>query len=337
MNHIPSIFFLKVILVTLLLSASCGGKKERNHSIDISGIEIDPVSIARYEQALFAINPNAMRDGLKRIATEFPVFLGVDLDDSLNIFQLHQFVTDPVNRSLFEMVSETYPDLTRFEEEFYTAFKHFRFHFPSLELPSIASYVSGLIYEMPVQFFDNKMIVALDMYLGEGVEHYRRFGIPLYRIQRMTDEHLVRDGMYELYYYHFLERPGNNVLERMISKGKHLYFLDAMLPGTPDHIKIGFPEDKLRWCFANESNVWAFMVQNELLYASDVVTMRRFFTDGPFTSQFSAESPARIGEWVGWQIVRSYMNNNRNVTLSELIMEEDFRMIFDKSRYRPSR
>ncbi len=337
MNNIPSIFSLNIILITVLLFTSCGGQKQRNHAIDTSGMSIDPVTISRYEQALFAINPDSMRDGLKRIAPDFPVFLGVDLDDSLNVFQLHQFVTDPVNLSLFEMVSETYPDLTRFEDDFYEAFKHFRYHFPDLELPVIATYVSGLIYELPVQFFDNKMIVALDMYLGEGIEHYRRFGIPLYRIQRMTDAHLVRDGMFELYYYHFLERPGSNVLERMISKGKHLYFLDAMLPGTPDHIKIGYPEDKLKWCFANESNIWAFMIQNELLYASDVATMRRFFTDGPFTSQFSHESPARIGEWVGWQIVRSYMNNNRNVTLGELILEEDFRMIFDKSRYRPSR
>lgn len=326
-----------VLPVGVLMMISCAGNSGRNLDIDTRDINIQPVEIERYEQALFSLNPDSMKEGLKEIAPDFPVFLNVDLDDTLNIYQLHQFVAEPVNRQLYEMVTEKYPDLSGYEQDFAAAFKRFRYYFPEKELPEISTYVSGLIYELPVQFFDNNMIIALDMYLGADQDVYRRYGIPLYRIERMNSEHIIKDGIYELYYNHFLELPGDNVLQRMIARGKHLYFLDAMLPNTPDHIKIGYPAEKLEWCRSNESNIWAFMVQNELLFATDVLTIRKFFTDGPFTSQFSGESPARIGEWLGWQIIRSYMNHNRQVTLQELIENDDAQMIFSASRYRPGR
>jgi hypothetical protein len=338
MNILQRIYlFLVMLIIVALMLFSCGRTSNRNLDIDTRNVSIQPVDIARYEQALFSINPGSMKAGLKKIAADFPVFLNVDVDDTLNIYQLHQFVTEPVNRELYEMVMEKYPDLTEYEQGFSDAFKRFRYYFPEKELPEISTYVSGLIYELPVQFFDNNMIIALDMYLGADHDIYRQYGIPLYRIARMNSDHIVKDGMYELYYNHFLELPGENVLQRMIAKGKHLYFLDAMLPNTPDHIKIGYPAEKLEWCRSNESNIWAFMVQNELLFASDALTIRKFFTDGPFTSQFTGESPARIGEWVGWQIVRSYMNHNRQVTLQELTENDDAQMIFSKSRYRPER
>ncbi len=70
------------------------------------------------------------------------------------------------------------------------------------------------------------------------------------------------------------------MLEKMISNGKHLYFVDAMLPDVPDYIKIGYPPEKLEWCIANESNIWAFIIQNELLYSGEAGTLRKFLLTG---------------------------------------------------------
>jgi len=330
------LFFLIALLVIYLLTA-CKSDKERDLHVDVSKIVVDDVNIRRYEQALFTIHPDTLQAGLKAIAPQFPVFLDVDLDDTLNIIQLRNFVTDPVNIDLYEKVSEKYADLQLIENEFSDAFRHFLYYFPDKEITAITSYVSGLMYELPVQFFDKQMIIALDMYLGDDPEIYRKFRFPLYRIERMRREYIVRDGIYDFYYYHFIKKPGENFLEKAISNGKQLYFMDAVMPDLPDHIKIGFPEEKLQWCFENEQNIWAFLVQNDLLYASDAVTLRKFFADGPFTSQFGQQSPARIGEWIGWQIVRSYMNNNRKITLRELIENDDFQSLFKASAYKPER
>jgi len=328
--------FPHFLLVLLLIGlASCNNSAKRDLDIDTDKIELAPVKIKRYEKALFTINPNNMKPGLKAIATDFPVFLGVDLDDTLNIIQLNQFVTNPLNQVLYDSTLSIYPDLDFLENELCLSFKRFKYYFPETNIPDVFTYVSGLLYEMPVQFFNDDMIIALDMYLGKDLEAYRKVGISLYQINNMNRSHITRDAMYELYFYHFAEKPGKDFLQMMINKGKHLYFLDAMMPRTNDEIKIGYTAEKLDWCWENESNIWAFIIENDLLYSSEINVKRKFFVDGPFTSDFSSSSPARIGEWMGWQVVKAYMNNNAEITLQQLFNENDVQTILKHSGYKP--
>ena len=325
-------FFLVIIFFSL---ASCNNSAKRDLDIDTDKIEIEPTDVKRYEKALFAINPNNLKPGLKSIAADFPVFLGADLDDTLNIIQLNQFVTNPLNQMLYDSVISIYPDLDFLGDELTQAFKRFRYYFPETTIPDVFTYVSGLLYEMPVQFFNDDMIIALDMYLGEDLEAYRKMGLPLYQINNMNRNHITSDAMYEVYFYNFAEKPGKDFLQMMINKGKHLYFLDAMMPKTNDEIKIGYTPEKLDWCRENESNIWAFIIENDLLYSSEINIKRKFFVDGPFTSDFSSDSPARIGEWMGWQVVRAYMNNNPEVPLKQLFEENDAQTILKQSGYKP--
>lgn len=317
-----------------MILTSCNTHNGHKQDVDVSGIDLPEIEILRFEKALFGIPPDSLQLGLKHIQPDFPVFLNADLDDTLNIIQLHKFVTDPLNIKLFDSTVAIYPDLNFLESGLTSGFKHFRYYFPDKPVPDVFTYVSGLLYELPVQFFNDDMIIALDMYLGE-LEEYRRMRIPLYQVKKMNREYVVRDAMHELFFYHFALKPGKDFLQMMINRGKHLYFLDAMMPKTPDYIKIEYPEEKLRWCFQNEKNIWSFIIENEVLYDSDAGINRRFFVDGPFTSEFSSDSPARLGEWIGWQVVRAYMENNPTVTLQQLIDEQDAQIILSKSGYKP--
>jgi uncharacterized protein YjaZ len=51
--------------------------------------------------------------------------------------------------------------------------------------------------------------------------------------------------------------------------------------------------------------------------------------------EIDRESPGRIGQWLGWQIVKSYMENN-DVTLDQLLKTEPT-VIFNKSKYKPKK
>ena len=57
--------------------------------------------------------------------------------------------------------------------------------------------------------------------------------------------------------------------------------------------------------------------------------------DGPFTKGFDADAPARLGEWVGWQIVSAYMEKNKEVSLKELLQINDSQKILNQSGYKP--
>jgi hypothetical protein len=57
--------------------------------------------------------------------------------------------------------------------------------------------------------------------------------------------------------------------------------------------------------------------------------------DAPFTATISQESPGRLGTWVGWQIIKSYMDENTDVSLQQLMKTTDYQLILNKSGYQP--
>ena len=57
--------------------------------------------------------------------------------------------------------------------------------------------------------------------------------------------------------------------------------------------------------------------------------------EGPFTAEVTQDSPGRLGLWVGWQIVKSYMHHNQDITIHDLINEGDAQKILEQSFYKP--
>jgi hypothetical protein len=81
--------------------------------------------------------------------------------------------------------------------------------------------------------------------------------------------------------------------------------------------------------------MWTFLAEHKLLFTTDRMSIKRFIDDGPYTSAFTDQSPGRTGAWIGWQIVRSYMKQNKEVTLAELMAKDDFQEILNQSGYQP--
>jgi hypothetical protein len=174
------------------------------------------------------------------------------------------------------------------------------------------------------------------MYLGADYTPYAEARIPRYRSRRATPEHLLRDVMIEAANSIPKNYPEENILlDQIIEKGKVMYFLDATLPEVHDTIKIGYTTEQLGWCEDNERNLWAFLIENELLFSSDYERTHKLIIDGPFTSYFPDGSPGRTGWWVGWQIVHSFMENNPDVSLPQLMQELTARQVLDNSGYNP--
>ena len=45
-------------------------------------------------------------------------------------------------------------------------------------------------------------------------------------------------------------------------------------------------------------------------------------------------SPGNIGQWIGWQIVKAYVEKNTSLKPEE-VMRTDAKKIFDEARYKP--
>ena len=121
----------------------------------------------------------------------------------------------------------------------------------------------------------------------------------------------------------------------MISEGKVLYFLDKVLPDVDDNIKIRYSKEQMKWAEENEGNIWTYFIQNNLLYEKDLNRFHNFVDEAPKTNAFKDSAP-RTTEFIGWQIVRKYMENN-NCSMKELFANTDSQSILQASKYKPQK
>ncbi|MFO8129197.1 MAG: hypothetical protein R6T99_04760 [Bacteroidales bacterium] len=317
--------------IVMLFFSACSSETD----VDLSEVDIEPVRIRRYGKDLFAIDPGRVKEGLDQLADEYRIFIGDAYEDTLNLIQIREYVTDPFLLELYEATMKEYPDVDFLEKKLTRAFTYHKYYFPREKLPAVFTYISGVDATYPVRYTDTVMIIGLDCYLGKDFTPYKRLRIPEYQAKRMTREYIPRDCMKEMATMNFTpESQGDRLIDIMIAGGKIHYFLEKILPGTPEHILMGYTPGKLAWCENNEGKIWAFLIENQLLFVSDPSKINKLVQDGPFTSFFSRESPAKTGIWTGWQIVRKYMDRN-DVTLPELMNNHNAQEILNRSGYKP--
>lgn len=339
-TFVLTFFIMKNLIITfclsILLLSGCNFDKYPFPQADIEIENVEPIEVRRYGKALFELDTADFQAGLKSIQDEFALFLAADLDDTANLNQLYNYVTDTQLIRIYKAVMEVYPDLYGFEEQLSEAVARHQHYFPNEQVPVGYTYISDLYFESPVIKRGSDIVIAIDVYLGKDFPLYKFLGLPMYKIRCMTPENMMVDVMKAVYFEDVATgQKQRTLLDRMVESGKMLAYLDAVLPWVHDSLKICYSEKKLEWAEENERNVWAFLVENELLFSTDYQVQTKMIQDGPFTTGFSNGSPSRLGVFIGWQIVRDYLNNNPGISLQEMLAEKDAQKILNGSGYRP--
>lgn len=316
------------VLFCLILTACNREKKTEETNI--------PKEIRRYEVSLFNIDTSRFEKGIAEIYPDYRVFLGESLPDDNGIQQLKNFVTDTLIRSTYKYTMKVYPDLQWLNEGFNKAFAIYREEMPGKRVPQVYTYISGFDIQLPIKYTDSALIIGLDMYLGSDYPEYMRIPFPLYITQRLSKEYILPDCFKEIGWANLPAVATSTLLDAMIEQGKTIYFAEVMLPDEKDEYLMEYTSEQIEWIRNNEQNLWTFIIDNQLLYSTDSKSITMFMTDGPFTSGFSEESPSRTGHWIGWQIVRNYMQKN-DVSLEELMKDTDSQKILQQSGYKPAR
>jgi len=323
-----------ILGIILLIACSCTREKEPRLP-RINEDNIQPVHIARYGQALFSIPPARLKEGLLDIQPEFRFFLDADLDDTLNLIRIREFISDPLLRDIAEDCERQYPDLKGLEDSLSWMFAYYKAWFPEAEIPAVFSYISGLYYEMPVQLVDSVMLIGLDMFLGEDAPWYARVGMPAYAGIRCERHQILPACAARLADRHLIPSVQDDLIGAMLQEGRRLYFMESLLPSLPEQTLAAYTSGQLEWCHTQEENLWGFLVDNELFYSKDAQMVNQMMQDGPFTNAFGKDSPPRLGQWLGWQVVRSFMESHRDVRLDSLMRMDNAHLLFRESGYRP--
>lgn len=325
-----------IVLLFLLLLVGC---QNESCEIDpkIAAIDIN-LQIQRLEKALYA---SKSKEDVQRFLQTNRLFtqkyLQVDPNqlDANFITSLYGLVTNPQLNKFVMETEQTFGNLEPQQRELKSAFQHIKYYYPETQVPSVQTYVSGLLGPDLV-VSDSLIVLGLDYFVGKKGSY--RPKQPNYILQRYEPANLIPTVvLQQSAKYNLTDVPDKRMMAQMIYFGKSYYFTQRMLPCTPDSLIIGFTDQQVADVRYNEGKIWAHLVEKNLLFETNHFKTGKYLEERPTVPEIDANCPGRIGRWVGWQIVRKYMEENPEVTLPQLMAEKDAQKIFNNSRYKPKR
>ena len=312
-----------IIALTLAL-ISCDNKSKVEKAVEAIPLEI---KVERFDKLFFETPPQ----DLNKLKKEFPYFFPSGNDDSVWLNKMK----NPLWRELYTEVQKKYSNFEPVQKELETLFKHIKYYFPQTKTPKVITVISEMDYNNKVIYADSLVIISLELYLGKDHKFYQ---FPNYLKQNFEQKQILPDVVSNFSIQKIPPVSDNNLLGQMIYFGKQLVLKDLLLPDYSDADKMGYMPEQVKWCQENESYMWRYFIENELLYSNDQKLNNRFINPAPFSKfylEIDNESPGRVGSWIGWQIVRSFMKNNE-VSLEELL-KMNAKEIFEKSKYKPKK
>ena len=312
-----------IILIFGFLNIQC---KKNNTKDEINSIPIN-VSFDRFDKNFYDIDSFKLKD-LKR---EYYYLFPDNFDDKVWINRRK----DSLQIILKNAIEKKFKSLDFIENDVNQLFKHLKYYFPKINIPKIVTLINNVDYQSKIIYLDTLVLISLDTYLGKNHEIYN--GIPNY-IKYDMDVSFLSSHIADKFLNSKINYPKERTfLSQMIYYGKKLYLKEKLLPNKNDTITIGYSKQDLTWAQENELYIWKYFIEKELLYNTDSKLIRRFLDPSPFSKfylEIDNQSPGRIGRWIGWQIVRSFMKKNPEVKIEDLIFKSS-EELFVKSGYKP--
>lgn len=326
-------------LILLVLAQSCLPDKGKNIP-DVSEIDVN-IKVQRFEKDLMSIDTNHVSAAMSDLAEKYPVFLKeIYLPKILPALQdtnmMALFVKSPGIRKLYDTCMIVYNDLSGIESELNQAFRFYKYYFPERNVPNVVSFISE--YSIGTFTYEQELLgIGLDFFLGADYPFYNSAFFPMYIKRTMNREHLVAKSIEALASDIVGEASEERLLDLMLNNGKTLYIMDHLLPYTADSIKLAYTQQQVAWCEANELEIWSHFLTEDLLYSTRRKDIRKLVDHSPNSPGMPAEAPGRTANWIGWQIVKSYMLRHPETTFEELVALKDAQVFLDKSKYKPRR
>lgn len=336
-KQIYLIFFIGLIL------AACG----RNKKIDVSNIDLE-VKIQRFDHDFDAMRTGSMSRQAGFLHNKYGVFYQDFIErilqagstkDTAYFKTLHEVFKGKAYNDLKHDVEAVYPDMDKQNAELTEAFKHIKYYYPQKRIPKVYAYLSG--FQAQTSIGDGYFAIGLDLFLGANSRFYPSItsAFPHYLSRHFTPDNITPRVIEGIAREDMFPEDDNDksLLSKMVYNGKIMYFMDRILPDAGDTSRINYTTAQLKWCTDFESKIWAYFLEENLLYETDYPKIQKYLTEAPFTPGLGErnESAPKLAVYTGWQIVRAYMDRHPEVTLPQLMADKDAQKILNQSKYRP--
>lgn len=329
-----------LIAISLLFLFACSPKSPLN--VDVSEVEVD-LNVKRFDKEFFEADKYKLKElndtwidnyGILYESFIYQMLNEGSVYDPMIGYRLEKFLNDSTMQSVYAELQKEFGDFSPYSTQLENGFKHYKLYFKDSLVPEIVTFYSnfnGKAFPM-----DSVLGIGLDMYLGSDNDIVKSLPyefFPEYLKAKMTKEYLVTETLKYWLYYKFSEPKDfenygvyiikDDFLNTIIHHGKMMYALEAMLPKSDETTRFCYSKQQVEWCKQNERSVYQNLIENNLIYSTDHKSISKYINDGPFTTGLTEDSPSMIGVWMGYQMVKTYMNENPTITLSDLIYKEN--------------
>jgi hypothetical protein len=314
------------LLVLVLAIQSCSGD---HLDVDISKSNYTLTSI-QLDSILQHTKAANLSEAIDQVSQKIPEIIdyefyycfktGLPKDSSFHA-NWDDFTNSPYYKRLSKRITEKFPHLSTSTKTLEDGFKRLQVHLPNAKLPKTIVYMNSY-FSSSIYSTENELAVGLERYLGAKTDVIKELPSDVFYEwikEAMEPEYLERDAICAWILTHICE-PGKdmNNIEAMIQWGKILYFTRAALPQQEERILLRYNSNDYQWAISNERIIWEYIVKQNMLFTKSEKEQAAFLQEGPFTSGLSQKGPDRLGQFLGYKIVCSYMEET-NVTLQQLL------------------
>ncbi len=293
-------------------------------------------SVFRSEISLFQIKNNNPDSILKTLNKDYPYFFQDTLFDFFK-----DIMKDPNYNIIFDSVYTHFNDKLSFAPIINNGFCVLSNYFGTSQ-PNIITMIDDDIIDTfsppfnPIAYNkkENIVLIQLQWFLGQDHVFYthRRQPIPDYLTERYESKYIPSMVFHSMSQSYIINNNKDaQLLTAMINEAKPYFFIEMILPNLEDHLIFGSSQVDIDFFNSNVGSMWKYILQNQFLFSSQSILKQHFILPAK-TTQLG--TPGRFGIWIGWQILRSYFNNN-DVTIKEILESKDYLEILNNSNYKP--
>ena len=293
---------LFMIFIVCGLIFSCADNKKPLPNIDHIIVDLD---VARFDREFAKADAKDLPD----LKAKFPYLFPTQYPDSIWVTKL----SDPLQNEILLETDKAFPNFKAEASQLELLFRYAKYYFPKIKAPKVVTVISDVDYANRIILTDSLLLIGLDNYLGATHRFYEAF--PKYVAAGLDKQFLVSDVAAALATKVVPKPKDRSFLAQMLYYGKLLYVKDAITPFLSDAQKINYSQAQIAWAKENEEQIWRNFIEQEHLYSTDSKIGQRFLDPAPFSKfglELDNDSPGRVGRFVGWQIVRSFMSANES-------------------------
>lgn len=189
---------------------------------------------------------------------------------------------------------------------------------PDVMMPK---YIYAIItpYNQAVMNVDSVMLIGLNHYLGADFGAYNYFE-PYIRRQkdvRLAPYHVAESLIQQS--YPMLADSTTTALSHMIHDGAVTAAIMSSVPYASLADAGGWTSEELQWLNQHEAELLQDIREKKILESTDPKIISQLLAPSPGTFMFANHAPGRTGRYIGYRMVRAYLDAHPSATVTDLL------------------